>query len=95
MFYIEEEKRGFNAEEDHAVPGTYQVEVDGKDAKEITFVASLEENIEEIDAKRVISNEIVRISSLMFDSGLIKDEKNIEEKELIRDFIVASDNFIV
>ena len=31
----------------------------------------------------------------MFDSGLIKDEKNIEEKELIRDFIVATDNFIV
>ena len=27
MFYIEEEKRGFYPEEDHSVPGRYEIEI--------------------------------------------------------------------
>ena len=91
MFYIEEEKRGFNGEENHAIPGRYEIEIAPNEQKDITFVASLEENIEEIDAKQVISKEIVRISELVYDSGLEKEEN----KELVRNYIIAADNFVV
>jgi len=91
MFYIEEEKRGFNAEENHAIPGRYEIEIEANKLTDITFVASLEENIEEIDARKVISKEIARISEIVYDSGLQKEEN----KELIRDYIIAADNFVV
>mgnify|MGYP000428124155 FL=1 len=35
MFYIEEEKRGFEAEENHAVPGRYEIEINPEEEKEI------------------------------------------------------------
>ena len=57
MFYIEEENRGFYPEEDHVVPGRYEVEVLPNEKKEITFVCSLEENIEEINAKEIIKKK--------------------------------------
>lgn len=91
MFYIEEEKRGFSGEENHTIPGRYEIEIEPNEQKNITFVASLEENIEEIDAIEVISKEIVRISELVYDSGLEKEEN----KELIRNYIIAADNFVV
>ena len=33
MFYIEEEKRGFEAVENHAVPGRYEIEIKAKKKK--------------------------------------------------------------
>ena len=104
MFYPEEEKRGFCAEENHAIPGIYEIEIKPKERKEITFVASLEENIEEINAKEIISKEVARLSSLVYDSGLteslsmeeeIQDKENIEKIQLLRDYIIATDNFVV
>ena len=104
MFYIEEEKRGFEAEENHAIPGRYEIQINPNEVKEITFVASLEENIEEINGKDIISREIARISGLVFDSGLTENISNKEEignKEvinkiqLLRNYVIATDNFIV
>ena len=97
MFYIEEEKRGFYPEENHAVIGRYEIELMPKEEKEITIVCSLEENIEQIQAKKLISNEVVRINKLMLDSGLIDVKKAVteEEKEKIKNFIIATDNFVV
>lgn len=104
MYYIEEEKRGFIAEENHAIAGRYEVTIKPNEIKEITFVASLEENIEEIEGKKVISKEMVRIGELLCDSGLldkvskeeeIQDKKTIEQIELMRNYIIASDNFVV
>lgn len=104
MFYIEEEKRGFDGEENHAIPGRYEIKVKPNEVKEITFVASLEENIEELEGKKIISNEIVRIGELLYDSGLtdnlsnkkqIQDEETMEKVELMRNYIIAADNFIV
>lgn len=91
MFYIEEEKRGFIEEENHSIPGRYEIEIGANQLKDITVVVSLEENIEEIDARKVISKEIARISEIVYDSGLQKEEN----KELIRDYIIAADNFVV
>lgn len=94
MFYIEEEKRGFYPEEDHLVPGRYEINISPNEKKEITFVCSLEENIEEIDAKKIIKNEKKRIQDLVKQSELV-DEETIRTKKLIEEYIVASDNFIV
>ena len=51
MFYIEEEKRGFEPEENHVVPGRYEIEIEPNEEKEISFICSTEENIEELDAR--------------------------------------------
>ena len=61
MFYIEEEKRGFYPEENHVVPGVYEVEIKANEEKEISFVCSLEENIEEKDVKEILEKEVYRI----------------------------------
>ena len=92
MFYIEEEKRGFDSEENHIIPGRFEIEIGPDEQKEITFVCSLEENIDEIDGKQVIKNEKARIKKQIKESKLI--EKGFDEN-LVKTFIVASDNFIV
>lgn len=94
MFYIEEENRGFYPEEDHLVPGRYEIDILPKENKEITFVCSLEENIEEINLEELIKKEKKRIDKLIKESDLI-DENTLKTKELIKKYIIASDNFIV
>lgn len=101
MFYLEEEKRGFSAEENHSVPGVYEIEIPARAEKEICFVCSLEANIEEIDVKQLINNEIIRLGELFNQSLLIdnrkqkKTPKEKERDELIKTFLIASDNFVV
>ena len=101
MFYIEEQKRGFYPEEDHAVPGVFEVEINAGVEKEISFVCSFEENIEEINVKDLINNEIVRQNELYNKSLLIdnkttkKTKKQLAEEQLIKSFMTAADNFVV
>lgn len=101
MFYIEEEKRGFEAEENHTVPGRYEIELEPGEEKEISFVCSTEENIEEIDARALIVKEKARLNKIIIESKLINTEKldkTKEEKErdeLIKEFLIATDNFII
>jgi len=95
MFYIEEEKRGFEPEENHVVPGRYEIEIEPGQEKQISFICSLEENIDNLDAKTLITKEKGRISKTINASGLIKDEKDEKKAELIRTLLVASDNFII
>ena len=101
MFYIEEEKRGFYPEENHIVSGRFEIEIEPKEEKEISFLCSLEENIDEIDSKKLISNEIIRQGEL-FNKSLLIDNKNQNKtkKEQVKDeltktFLTAIDNFIV
>lgn len=101
MFYIEEEKRGFYPEENHAVPGVYEVEIPAKTEKEISFICSLEDNIEQKNVKRFINNEIIRLGEMFNDSLLIdnrkknKTKKEIERDDLIKTYLMAADSFIV
>jgi len=97
MYYIEEEKRGFYPEENHIVPGLYEAKIEPNSKKEVSFVCSLEENIEETDVKKVINKEIIRINELMQKTDLIdyKKEQNKKKIELVRDFCIATDNFVV
>lgn len=103
MYYIEEEKRGFFPEENLSVPGRYEIEIDAKSARDISFICSLEENIEEINARTVINKEIIRINELMYKAGFIEAKEDItkfskerkEEVETLKYFTIAMDNFIV
>ncbi len=100
MFYVEEEKRGFYPEENHSVPGVYEVEIKPKEEKEISFVCSLEENIEEKDVKYLMEKEIKRIDESIKETGLISEKENKTRKELnrealIKTYLKAIDNFIV
>ena len=101
MYYIEEEKRGFYPEENLAVSGVYEVDLEPGEDKDLYFICSLENNIEEIDVKKVIDDEIIRINNLIIKSNLIdtkKETDSIEDREyrkLIEKYIIATDNFIV
>ena len=89
MFYIEEEKRGFYANEDHSVVGRYEIEIEPNEEKEISFICSLEENIEEIDVKKLIQREKERLDKIIKNMELEKDN------ELIKKLVIATDQFIV
>ncbi len=103
MYYIEEESRGFFPEENLCVPGRYEINIPAESQKEIAFICSLEENIEEINVKKVINKEIIRINELMYKTGLLEEKQDIEKlskqeiekRNLLRNFIIATDNFIV
>lgn len=89
MYYIEEEKRGFDVEENHAIAGRYEVEIDQNEEKEITFVASIESDIQNINAQTVIDEEIERINKLIENSELGTNQ------EVIKNYIISADNFVV
>lgn len=96
MYYLEEEKRGQGAEENLAVPGVYEVKLRANEEKFITFICSLEENIDELDGKDLINKEIIRITSSLYDSYLLDPKKEYSDRyrTLMRDYIIASDNFV-
>lgn len=96
MYYVQEEKRGQGAEENLVVSGVYEVKLRANEEKYITFICSLEENIEELDGKQLVNNEITRITSDLYDSELIDPKKQYDAKykTYMRDYIIASDNFI-
>ena len=98
MFYLEEEKRGFYPEENHTIPGRYEINIKAGEEKEISFVCSFEENIEEINVKKLIEKEEKRIEKMLKDTKIIENEKdknNKEKIELLRSLIIATDSFIV
>ena len=100
MFYMQEEKRGFEAEENHAIPGVFEVDIPAGENKSISFICSLEENIEEIMAEDIIEREKSRLRRIIRGTELIDNKKTnktpeeLEHDELIKSFIIATDNFI-
>lgn len=96
MYYLREKERGFEAEENHYVPGVYSVNLEPNEEKEITFVCSLEENIEEIDGIKVINKELLRMTGIIYDTGIIQNSKMNDKKlDMLKALILATDNFIV
>ena len=81
MFYIEEEKRGFFPEENHIVSGVFDIDIEANEEKNVSFICSMEENIDEIDYKQVINNEIIRINNIYNNSFLIDNRKEQKTKE--------------
>ena len=101
MFYIEEQKRGFYPEENHAVPGIFEIEIQPNEEKEISFICSFEENIDELNVKDLISEEIVRLNKIFNKSLLIdnrkanKTQEELDKDSLIKNMLIAADNFVV
>jgi alpha,alpha-trehalase len=96
MYYLREEERGFEAEENHYVPGVYSINLEPNEEKEITFVCSLEENIEEIDGIKVINKELLRMTGIIYDTGVIQNSKMNDKKlDMLKALVLATDNFIV
>ena len=109
MFYQKEALRGFDAEENHAVPGTFEVEIKPNEDKEIVFFCSLDgengnslEELQRLSGTKIIENEKKRINEQVKTSGLIDFKKLPKEHEerqsyidLVNEYMVASDNFIV
>ena len=90
MYYIDEEKRGLSKEENHAIAGYYEIEINPNEEKYITFACSLDEiKIDRKDGKKIIQNEKKRIKQLIDKAKLNGDE------DLIKKYIIATDNFIV
>lgn len=109
MFYQKEALRGFDAEENHAVPGTFKVVINPNEDKEIVFFCSLDgeygnslEELQRLSGTKIIENEKKRINEQIKESGLIEKAKlpKAEEErqayiDLVNEYMVASDNFIV
>ena len=95
MFYIEEEKRGFEAIENHAVPGRYEIEIQPEEDKQISFICSLEKDIDNIDARALITKEKARLTKTINASGLINEKDDEKKRDVIKSLLVASDNFII
>ena len=85
MYYKEEEKRGFFPEENHIVTGRYEIFIPKNTEKEIGFICSLEENIDEVDVKEIIKNEEERLKELV---------KGVKD-EYIKQLHIAADSFVV
>ena len=96
MYYPREEERGFTAEENHYVPGVYNINLAPNEEKDITFVCSLEENIDEIDGIDIINKEVMRLSEIVYDTLILQSRKmNDESLDILKTLIIASDNFVV
>ena len=100
MYYLKEDERGFYPEENLAVSGRFELYIEPNEVKEITFVGSLEDNIEEIDGFKVIEKEINRLDKIIENADLIveKDKmlkKEKEYNEFIKTMIIAADNFVI
>ncbi len=96
MYYIEEEKRGFEAEDNLMVPGCYEIDINENEEKEISFICSLNEEIDNINVKEVITNEIIRLRKLLTKSNLYDEKsKNKEQEKMIQQYVISADNFIV
>ena len=109
MFYQREALRGFDAEENHAVPGTFEIEIKPNEDKEVVFFCSLDgeygnslEELQRLSGTKIIANEKKRINEQVKNSGLIEKDKLPKEElerqnyiDLVNTYMVSSDNFIV
>lgn len=96
MYYSRETERGFCAEENHYVPGVYNINLAPNEERDITFVCSLEENIDEIDGIETINREVMRLSEVIYDTNILQERKiNDESINILKALVIAADNFVV
>ena len=86
MHYDIEEERGFDCDENHYIPGTFEVDIKPNEDKIISFICSLsgkfglnENELKNIDSEKVIKDEIERIKKQVSKSRLLL---NIEMNEI-------------
>jgi predicted glycogen debranching enzyme len=89
MYYRIEEQRGFEAQEDHLMPGEFTVQLLPMEQKEIYAVAELNEQctIDDEVTKTLIKAEETRLEKLIKMAGV--------NAYIQKDLVVAADQFIV
>ncbi|CDG34798.1 glycogen debranching protein [Acetivibrio thermocellus BC1] len=87
MDYAVERERGLASTEDHYIPGYYDIEIKPLEEKYITFVATVEKNVNHRDGLKIIEKEKKRLKKLASKAGY-KDE-------LAKKLVLAADKFIV
>ena len=107
MQYDIEKERGFEYTENHLVPGTFTVELKPNEDKEVVFVCATGdstgipiEDITNFSGQEIIEAEAKRIDEQIEASKLLENmPKKFEDrdtyKDLVRKYIIATDNFIV
>lgn len=87
MFYQAESDRGLEALEDHYIPGYFEIKLQPGEIKSLTFIASIEDKLDEVDGEKLIDREVGRLLKIQEVSGL-KDD-------FARSLVKAADTFIV
>ena len=100
MYYLKEDERGFYPEENLVVSGRFEVPLKKDEINKITFVGSLEENIEEIDGFKVLEDEEKRIKQIENVANLELNPEKMTKKykdynEFIQKLIIASESFVI
>jgi predicted glycogen debranching enzyme len=86
MFYQEEEERGFNAVEDHYLPGQFLVKIAAREEKIVTFLATLEE-VYALNGSALLQLENKRHQQLISQAGFTD--------KFAASLVLAADAFIV
>lgn len=86
MFYREEKERGFDAVEDHYMPGQFTVKIAAREEKTVTFIATLEE-VYTLDGLALLQLENKRHQQLISQAGITD--------KFAASLVLAADAFIV
>ncbi len=86
MFYLREQERGLDAEEDHYMPGYFTISLEPNESKTVTFVATLEE-VYTLDGQALLELETRRLQEIIDKAGF--------RDYFARRLVQAADAFIV
>ena len=85
MHYSREKDRGFDADENHYIPGTFSITINKNEDKKICFICSLDgkygfsdEEIKQIDGEKIIIAEKKRIDQQIKETKLVKNIKQCQ-----------------
>lgn len=92
MFYIEEQKRGFYPKENHSVTGVYDVDLAPNETKELHFICGFEENIEEINLKKLMEKEKRRVNKIVKNSELLENTESDKTKKSTKNSLDKKEN---
>ena len=100
MYYIKEEERGYESEENLPCTGLFEIYIEANTKKVITFVVSIDEEIDIDEAAANFENEKNRLDTIIDNTGLLLEGKKLnrvqkERNQVIKDLIITSDTFIV
>ena len=88
MHYMMEKRRGFDCDENHIVPGTFEVDIKPNEDKTITFACSLNgenghsiEELLKLNGEEIIKKEANRIKEQIENSKLNNNNDNSDNNE--------------
>lgn len=102
MYYDAEAERGLTPEDDHFIPGIFEISLEPFEEKYITIFATIENKYkctDCADGPEIIRAEESRISALLEKAGIRNDIQTEDDKPendfLFKELVKAADKFIV